>query len=104
MLLLGGCSQPYHVDQGGFDAEDSASRMYAIRDAGEQRDFSAVPRLIELLNASDPAERMMAINALDRITGERLDYSPYAPLTERQKKVEAWAMAYREGRLKPVER
>ncbi|MDH3583249.1 MAG: hypothetical protein OER86_03450, partial [Phycisphaerae bacterium] len=42
-----GCAPP--VSEGGFNAPDPASKLYAIIRAGRERDRSAVPHLIEQL-------------------------------------------------------
>jgi HEAT repeat protein len=96
-----GC-QPPRASEGGFDSPDPASKLYAIHRAGQQRDASAIPHLIEQLNNDDPAVRMYAIEALERITGSRLGYSPYASLMDRNEAVLRWAEAYKAGQIKPL--
>jgi len=98
-----GCAASNPPDKGGFKSENTSSRLYAIRKAGEERDFSAVPHLIELLDSSDPAERLLTIKALEKITGERLGYSPYQTSRERQESIQRWVQAYRKKQLKPVQ-
>lgn len=85
--------------EGGFDSPDPAAKLYAIVRAGQQRDRSAVPRLIEQLDSDDMAVRMYAIQALERITGTRLGYRYYAPPAQRRQMVQRWVEAHREGRF-----
>ena len=99
LTALGGCGGAPAASEGGFDSIDPASRLYAIRRAGAQRDVAAVPDLIESLESDDPAVRMMAIVALERITGARMGYDPYARRPARQEAVDAWAEAWRSGQL-----
>jgi HEAT repeat protein len=59
-------------------------------DAAERRDRSAIPRLIECLSSDDPAVRMAAIRALERITGQTLGYEHSAPEWRRREMVDVW--------------
>jgi hypothetical protein len=79
--------------RGGFDSPNPAARLYAIHGAGRSGDKAAVPRLVECLESDDGAVRMMAIVALQRITGERRGFDPYAPAEQRQVAVREWAAA-----------
>jgi hypothetical protein len=89
------------ASEGGFDSDNPASRLYAIRRAGDQRDAAATPRLIESLESDDPAERVLAIAALERITGERLGYDPHASLAHRHEAVQRWWQYHAETTAKP---
>lgn len=77
---------------GGFDSENPGAILYAIHQAGEARDKSAVLPLIELLEHDDPAVRLFSINALERITGreDRFGYDPYASEYQRRKSIDQW--------------
>lgn len=101
---LAGCAGPEPMDKAGFKAENTTSRIYAIRRAGEERDYAAVPHLIDLLDSSDPAERMFSIKALERITGKRYGYSPYDAPVEREQAITRWVDAYRKQQIKPIEK
>lgn len=92
-LMLSGCTAGPPVSEGTLTSPDPAARLYAIRRAGEQRDTSAVRQLIELLDSADPAERLMTIEALERITGTRLDYDPYANPQQREVAIASWVKA-----------
>ena len=91
--LLAGCAPA--VSEGGFDAPDPASRLYAIRRAGRERNLDAVPHLIESLNSDDPVVRMFSIRALERTTGRRLGYDPYSTEVERQAAINRWVEAHK---------
>jgi hypothetical protein len=93
LINLTACAPP--ASEGGLNSDNPASRLYAIRAAGEQQDRSALPALVESLDSDDPAIRMMAISALERITGTRRGYDPYASAAQRQPAVEAWVQSVR---------
>lgn len=86
----------------GFDSPDPGAKLRAILDAGGTKDVSAIPALVEQLASDDPAVRLCSIIALDRITGTRLGYSPYAPDAQRRAAVNQWARAVREGRFNQI--
>lgn len=88
MLVAVGCAPS--ATRGGFDSPNPAARLYAIHRAGQTRDRSAVPQLVTCLESDDPAMRMLAIQALQRIVGQRLGYSPYGTPAERQAAIAAW--------------
>lgn len=93
-----GCSGP-RASEGGFDSDNPAAKLYAIHDAGEKRDTDSIPHLVQALEDDDPAVRMMAIEALDRVTGTRLGYNPYDTLPERRVAVNRWVQAVDEGQF-----
>ena len=97
LIALPGCTPP--VSEGGFDAADPGSKLYAIRRADSPDDADKIPDLIAQLNSDDPAVRMYAIVALERVTGTRLDYDPYAPAHKRDAAVRQWADAYENGTI-----
>jgi len=99
LLLLASTGCFPAASEGGLQDPNPASRLYAIRRAGEQRDLTAMPRLVEQLDHDDPAVRVTAILALERMTGERLGYNPYANTEERAHAVDRWEQAVREGRF-----
>jgi HEAT repeat protein len=65
-------------------------RIKAIREAGEQKDRTAVPILVNRLEDEDDAVRFFAIIALERITGQRFGYEYSQPLAVRTRSVEIW--------------
>jgi hypothetical protein len=76
--------------EGGFDSANPAARLYAIEEAAEQHDQSAVPHLVEQLDADDPAVRFLAITALERLTDETFGYRYYDPPWARQATIDRW--------------
>jgi HEAT repeat protein len=82
------CAPPR--DDAGFDSPLPSARIASIQDAGRTRDDASVERLIEQLDASDPAVRLAAIEALFRITGETLGYRADDPPAERAAAVDRW--------------
>lgn len=92
---VGGCAPP--IPSGGFDAPDSASRIYAaVRVAeafdrtGRRPDHRTLEQLVIMLASSDPAARFIASNTLTRVSGVDLGYHPSAPLPERMAAVDRW--------------
>ncbi|MEX0774502.1 MAG: HEAT repeat domain-containing protein [Phycisphaeraceae bacterium] len=91
--LLAGCAPP--ASQGGFDSDNPAAKLYAIRRAGRPGNAADIPKLVEQLDHDDPAVRLMAIKALDEITGTRLGYNPYDSSAQRRTAIERWQEAVR---------
>lgn len=83
----GGCATPPQ----GFDSPEPASRLRAITQAARERDASAIPDLIRALESDDPAVRLFAIRALERVTGETRGYDHAAPESRRREAVDRWA-------------
>ncbi len=98
-LLLVGCSSSVPVSQGTLDSPDPASRMYAIRRAGQNRDQSKVGQLVELLDSADPAERLLVIQSLEMITGTRMDYDPYETSQQRETSIRRWTAAVKSNQF-----
>lgn len=90
MFVLMACAPP--VSEGGFNAPDPASKIYAIEDAVRQNDRSELPYIVEQLDSDDPAVRLVAITALQRMTGKTYGYHHYAPRREREESVRRWAV------------
>ena len=76
--------------EAGFDAPDPAARLHATVQAAAENDTTKLPQIVEQLDSDDPAVRMLAIYALERMTGEMLGYNFAAPESERRAAVEAW--------------
>lgn len=86
-MAIAGCvasSEP------GVASRDPAMRLSAMLDAAARKDEAAVPGIVSRLESQDPGERLVAINALHRITGETLGYDHAAPRAEREKAIERW--------------
>lgn len=97
MMILGGCTPP--ASKGDFESPDPAAKLYAVTRAGQEHNAARIPQLIEQLGSDDPAVRMYAILALEKITGERLGYVYYDPPNRRTEAIDRWLAAYREGRF-----
>ncbi len=95
--VLVACAPP--ANQGGFSSDNPESQLFAITRAGEDRNPAAIPQLVAKLDSDDPAVRMLAIVALERITGARLGYNPYDSGEDRQPAIDRWTAVARSGRL-----
>ena len=87
--LAAGCSGP-RATEGGFDSANPAARMYAIEEAAREGDPTALRELVDQLDCTDPAVRFMAINALQRLTGQTLGYDYRAEAFERREAIDRW--------------
>ncbi len=85
---LAACSSP--SQQTGFDSDDPSARTRALRQAVKNNDRSAIPNMIEMLDSPDPAHRLLAIGALQRMTGQTLDYDYAAPDYKRDPAIRRW--------------
>ena len=74
----------------GLQSPVADERIAAIFRAGQTRDSSAVPLLVERLEDRCEAAGLFAIEALERITGTRLGYNYYDPPDERSRAVARW--------------
>jgi len=86
--LLAGCGSIR--EHRGIASEDPAEKIPAIKQAGAAKDKNAVRQLIKELNHDDPAVRFYSIQALERITGETLDYHFYADEDQRKPAITRW--------------
>ena len=85
--ISGGCFSP---DPKSLKSDSAPSAIPAIKDAGTQKDKTAIPRLIVFLDDNDPAIRFAAITALTNITGLTFNYRYYDDQVERQPAIEKW--------------
>ncbi len=97
VLLTGACAGPSL--EGGFDSGDPSVQLDAIRDAMRSDDINAAPHIVELLDADDPAVRMLAIAALQRLTGMTFDYRHADPPYLRREAIRRWVDALESGAL-----
>jgi HEAT repeat protein len=86
-LFLASCGPTITAD---FNSPEPAARNAAIVKAAEHKDKAAVPDLVRMLDSDDPATRLLAIDALERITGETLGFEASAPEMERRHAVDRW--------------
>jgi hypothetical protein len=88
--LTGGCvSNP-----ASFESADPTARNAAIVNAARADDRGETLNLIRQLDSDDAGTRLLAIAALERLTGERLGYDPTAPQATRDDAVERWVAWY----------
>ncbi len=88
MIVSAGCAGP--ALEPGFDSIDPQERTAALIDAARDKDRTAIPQLIVMLESDDPAERMLASETLRRLTGMNFDYHHADPAWRREKPVLAW--------------
>lgn len=94
VAALSACSSP----PGGLASPVPAERVRSISRAAAARDGEAVDELVGMLRSDDPVVRMLAIRALEDITGETLGYDHAGPERSRTEAAERW-----EKRLRPPE-
>lgn len=74
-----------------FNSPEPAARNAAIVRAAREGDQGAVPDLVRMLDSDDPATRVLAIRALERLTGRTLGYDPAGDQGSRDRAVAEWA-------------
>src|ERR1043166_2274022 len=94
ILLLGlaswGCApprQPLVVSN-----PDPAVKIPAMKKAVREKNLATLRQLIRDLDSEDPAVRLYAINALERLTGERRGYQYFDDEVMRQPAVRQWQL------------
>jgi hypothetical protein len=97
VLAQTSCGPP--AIDGGFNSANPAAKMYAIQYAARDGDREAINNIIEQLSSDDPAVRLMAIGALQRLTGQTYGYCSYDPVWQRQAAIERWVQASKAGEL-----
>jgi hypothetical protein len=73
-----------------FDSPEPAARTAAVVRAAAEGDRGAIPNLVRMLESDDPATRVLAITALEGMTGDRLGYEPSAGELERGGAIRRW--------------
>jgi hypothetical protein len=91
LLAAAGCQEH---ERSGFGDGDPPARIQAIHDAAAANDKAAIPDLIRSLDSDDPAERLLANQALERMTGQSFGYDHSAPRPERLEAAQKWADWY----------
>ncbi len=88
LSLLGtGCFTP---EPKLLTSENPDSKIPAIKDAADHNDRAAIPKLIAALESEDSAIRFAAITALQRMTGQTMDYRFYDDPPQRRPAVDRW--------------
>ncbi len=90
-LVTTGCGPP--ATEARFDSANPAAKLYAIEKAARSGDTSALPQLVEQLDSDDPAVRLLAIEALRRLTGEDYGYAHDDPPPLRRAAIKRWVAA-----------
>ena len=72
------------------DSVDPQARTIALSRIAESPSEGDIPVLIESLTSADPAQRMLAIRTLERMTGQTLGYRHYDPEWIRRDAVVRW--------------
>ena len=99
--VLTGCDAPGREPN--FASHDPAERALAAVAAASDGDLSATPDLVAMLDAEDPAARLVAIGALERITGETFGYDYAESRRGRAAAVQRWEdWVARRGLAEPV--
>lgn len=91
-----GCTAPRAELYGPNDA----SRVIPNIKKFNPQDRKAAANLVRDLESDDPAVRLFAIHALDRMTGDRLGYLYYAEEEQRRPAVQRWRN-WLEGKTEP---
>ena len=71
--------------------------MYAMEQAVRAGDRAAVRDIVEELDSDDPAVRLLAIQSLERLTGETFGYVHYDPSWKRDEAIGRWVAAVNSG-------
>lgn len=87
-MCLAGCSLP--PQRADFASNDPQERTLAVAKAAREDDRRSVPQLIQVLQSTDPAERMLAIDTLEQMTGQTLGFEYWAPASARRKAIDRW--------------
>lgn len=83
----GGCFSP---DPPSINSDSPPSAIPAIKAAAASNDSTAIPRLVEDLDDPDSAIRFAAIQALEKMTGQTLEYRYYDDEPAHRPAVRRW--------------
>lgn len=101
VLSLGVCAAALGClgrSETGLGSRDPAERVRAMAEAAAASDDGAVPGLIERLSSEDAGERLLAIRALERITGDTRGFDHAGPAREREAAIGRWVRWWAESR------
>ncbi|MEZ6242128.1 MAG: hypothetical protein R3B57_03715 [Phycisphaerales bacterium] len=85
-LMMPGCPSAKTA----FDSPAPSKRLDAIVDAAAKNDRSSYRPLVDMLSSDDPAERMLAIRTLERLTNQTFGYRHQDPEWKRLESVNRW--------------
>lgn len=96
VVALHGCTSTKEY-RAAIASEDVEVRIRGIKMAADNRDYGAVPLIVDRLEDEDDGVRFYAILALERITGERFGYD-YARISrDRAAAVQKWRLFIKRG-------
>lgn len=98
--IASGCSQP--TMRASFKDATPSERTLAAANAARDRDEASIPHLIAMLDSEDPAQRMVAGDALERITGETQGFFFADPEPKRREAIGRWREWYLERAGRPA--
>ncbi len=98
VALLASCGPTIRPD---FNSAEPAARNSAIVRAASEKDTAAVPDLVRMLDSDDPATRLLAIQALEVITGDRFGYDHAASPADRERAIQKWEQYVAGGSTPP---
>lgn len=90
--------------EGGFKNPAPGAQVYAIESAVREERKQQIPEIVECLRSDDDLIRMMAIGALERMTGQTLGYDFTDPLPLRLEGYRRWREWVIAQRLDPPAR
>lgn len=100
--LVVGCGGPSKIRRVPTASSDKMSLIREVRQryaTEADAPVEVLRHLVEELNSDDRAVRMMAIHTLEKLTGTRLDFDPYAKRHQREPAMQRWRDRYRSPRL-----
>ncbi len=95
--LVGACHRQLIHER--MESEYPPDRAAAAIETAERGDVESVPRLVRLLEDADPAVRLYAIQALERLCGQTYGYVYYASEASRTAAAARWKDALRSGQV-----
>lgn len=75
-----------------FEAGFARQREMAIIEEVRKGHSADVRAIVRMLDASEPSTRMIAIDGLERLTGETFGYDAFGPQDERAAAIERWVV------------
>jgi hypothetical protein len=96
-FAVAGCSAPRPVIS--VANPDPSGKIPAMKKAVREHDMKVVRQLVKDLDSDDPAVRLFAIQALEKLTGQRYGYDYYSDEVQRKPALGAWQqwLAQQEG-------
>lgn len=94
-LMNSGCRAP-----GDLDSPNPYERARAVVASAESDGGRVTHRLVNLLSDEDPAVRMYAILALERLTGRTYEYQYWESPAQRQRAIHRWRNALQAGEVR----